>query len=770
MAGLSVSGIGSGIDWQSILDKLSEVEQQRLKPLTTSQTTYNKKLAAWQEFSSKLSSLKTASFDLKYSTSFNIFSASLTSSSSVSAGSLLSATASSSATKGSYQVVVTSRAEVEKLASGSFSSQTEDLGISGAILVNGKAVQVEATDSLDDLASKINSMNTSDANDIGVTAGVIQDSPGSFRLVLTSEGEGSDGISLGNGSAGDTLGSLGFNGTGTAVKNQTAGAALSDSFSSTSTSVEALLGIESQNLSGSVTINGKTVAIDLTDTLDTIKNNLNAAGISASIVSETSGTATTSRLKIEGMSSWTDNNNILQAIGVIEGNRNDLIGVTGGVGNTTDGTAAITSATNIVDIYGYLNNSPGDKITISGTKHDGTAVTADFAIDGTKTVGDLLSQVQTLFGDVTASITSDGKIQVLDNATGTSQLSVNLETTVLDPNGGVLDFGSFGEVGAVRKYVLQQGTDAAFTLDGLSMTSKTNTVTGAIPGVTLNLLGEDPNTAVTVNVGRDGAGIEAKVQAMLNSYNDVISYVNSQMTYNADAGTTGGPLFGDNALKSIKVKLQSAMMSAVGDSSIKYMTDIGITVGKDNKLSIDSTKFQSVLGTNFDDVVKLFSDSGSSENGQFHLASSGRTTVSGTYRIDISQLSGSGLDIAGQIDGLDATGYGDLLTLNNSASGANGLGIRYTGTSLTSTDFTFTRGIASLLESEAYALTDPLNGTATLQQNSMQTNIDAVKKKITDMQTIIDMKMALYKEQFIAMDAAVAQMQSMQTYLANQFD
>lgn len=771
MAGFSVSGIGSGIDWQSILDKLSQVEQQRLTPLTTSKTKYNKKLAAWQEFSGKLTSLKNASFDLKYATSFNVFSASLTSSSSVSAGSLLSATASSSAAKGSYQVVVTSRAQVEKLASGSFSSKSAALGISGTILVNGKAVRVENTDSLDGLATKINSMNTSDAGDIGVTAGVIQDSPGSYRLVLTSEGEGSDGISLGNGSTGDTLGSLGFNGTGTAVKNQAAGAAMSDALSSSTTSVEALLGIESQNLSGSVTINGKTVAIDLTDTLDTIKNNLTAAGVSASIESETSGDTTTYRLKVEGMSSWTDDNNILQAIGLIEGNRSDLIGVTGGVGNTTDGTTAINSATKIVDIYGYLSNSPGDKIAISGKKHDGTAVSADFAIDDTKTVGDLLSQIQTLFGEgVSASVTSDGKIQVIDSATGASQLSVNLQTTILDPNGGTLDFGSFGEVGAVRKYVLQQGTDAAFTLDGLSMTSKTNTVTTAIPGVSLNLLGEDPNTAVTVNVGRDGEGIQAKVQAMLNAYNDIIGYVNSQMTYNAEQGTTGGPLFGDNTLKSIKVKLQAAMMGAVGNSSIKYMTDIGITVGEDNKLSIDSTKFQSVLGTNFDEVVKLFSDSGYSDNSQFQLVSNGRSTRSGTYRIDITQASGEGLDIEGQIDGLNASGAGSLLSLNDSTSGANGLGIRYTGTAPASADFTFTRGIASLLESEVYALTDPLNGAATLQQNSVQTNIDAVSTKITDMQTIIDMKMALYKKQFLAMDSMVAQLQSLQSYLATQFD
>ena len=91
-----------------------------------------------------------------------------------------------------------------------------------------------------------------------------------------------------------------------------------------------------------------------------------------------------------------------------------------------------------------------------------------------------------------------------------------------------LSFGSFGQVGTVRKYVLQQGTDASFTVDGMSMTSSTNTVTTAIQGVTLNLLGADPNTTLTVNVGHDTQGIESEINAMISAYNSVMSYVNTQ--------------------------------------------------------------------------------------------------------------------------------------------------------------------------------------------------------------------------------------------------
>ena len=106
------------------------------------------------------------------------------------------------------------------------------------------AVQISSTDSLQDIENNINSLNTG-TTPSGVTANIVQDSSNTYRLELTSDTTGASGISLLNGSASDTLGSLGFNGTGTSIKNQVTGGAQSDSFSSSSTGVAALLGISS---------------------------------------------------------------------------------------------------------------------------------------------------------------------------------------------------------------------------------------------------------------------------------------------------------------------------------------------------------------------------------------------------------------------------------------------------------------------------------------------------------------------------------------------
>jgi flagellar hook-associated protein 2 len=778
---LSLTGLGTNIDWQSMLTELTDASEEALTPYNNQISVCNSQISAWQSFGGLLSTLQTASDALDTTgtsgtsgSGLDVYSANVTSSStSVSASSLLSATASSTASNGTYQVVIDNTAQAEKLGSGSFASETNALNISGTILVNDQAVQISSTDSLQDIENNINSLN-SGTTPSGVTADIVQDSSNTYRLELTSDTTGASGISLLDGSTTDTLGSLGFNGTGTVIKNEVTGGAQSDSFSSSSTGVAALLGISST--SGTVTINGKTVTIDTSDTLQTIQSEMAAAGIPASIVSSTSGSQTTYNLQIAGMTSYTDDNNVLQNLGLIQGNRDSTTGVTGSVANTTDGSTPITAATDITSIYGYNQYTSGDEITISGTTHSGTAVAAtNFAITPTTTVGDLLNEVQSLFGNVTASVTSTGQIQVIDNATGTSDLSVNLQASLQNADAGELNFGSFGTAGTVQQYVLQQGEDAAYTVDGASLTSSTNTVTNAIPGVTLNLLGADKNTTLTVNVAPDTQTIEDNVNTMLNAYNAVISYVNAQMTYTASSsttgttGTTGGPLFGDNTLKSIKSELQSAIMSQVGTGSMDYLADIGITANSTGSLSMNTTTFEDAISSNFSGVVNLLSNSATCSNSQFQYVYSNSNTQSGTYNINITQLSGTNQNIAGTIDGYTASGSGNNLALNNTASNANGLEISYTGTTVpASATVTVNRGIASLIDGLASEFTNSTTGTVTAQETGLQNQITSINGTVSQMQNTINQQMATLQQEFITMDSTVASLDSMQSYLTTQ--
>jgi flagellin-like hook-associated protein FlgL len=111
------------------------------------------------------------------------------------------------------------------------------------------------------------------------------------------------------------------------------------------------------------------------------------------------------------------------------------------VANTAGGTP-VTAATLLKDIDGYTGYSNADYIHLEGTDTDGNAVLDDtLTIDAATTIGDLLGKIEATFGDVTASIASDGKLKVVDNTSGASLLAVQVGVRNMDnSDDGTLQF------------------------------------------------------------------------------------------------------------------------------------------------------------------------------------------------------------------------------------------------------------------------------------------------------------------------------------------
>ena len=130
------------------------------------------------------------------------------------------------------------------------------------------------------------------------------------------------------------------------------------------------------------------------------------------------------------------------------------------IANTVDGNTAILASTAFADIFGAGSQS-GDTIRINGTTHDGSTLSRVFTIEdaATTTVGDLLSEVRSMFGgNVSANIDSEGRIVITDNQVGSS----NLTLTLIEENegGGSLNFGSIeveteGRLGLISRPVIE---------------------------------------------------------------------------------------------------------------------------------------------------------------------------------------------------------------------------------------------------------------------------------------------------------------------------
>jgi flagellar capping protein FliD len=654
MSGLmGVSGIASGVDWSSIITQLKELEYKKIDLVKSQQKTAQDKLSTWQSINTKLLSLKTVVGKINEPADFNLFSPALSSNTSKDADDLLSVTAGTSASRGTYNITVNSLAAAQKVSSQIFASDTTALGLSGDIVVNGKTVTVSATDTLSSLRDKINGVNTG-TDPSKVTASIVHYGTADYRLIFTSDEEGAAGMTLENGGAPDILGALGIS--------------------------------------------------------DTIR------------------------------------------------------GVTGDIANV-DGGVPITPSTLIKDIDGYTTWVSGDRITFLGTDTNGNTVNTNaFRIYSSTTVQNLLNAVEAAFGDVTAQVTADGRIQVIDNEAGDDQLRV-----ALDPAKPALNFDTdndFGAIYTIQTSEIQAGADASFAVDGVAVTRSSNTVDDLITGVTLNLKGADPATTVTVNVNRDYEKITEQITEFVTSYNDLIDTINEQLTYDTATQEPGGPLFGDSTLRSLKTSLVRTIVSQVPglDQNFSALGQVGINLDNDGNLAIDSDTLQGYLETNFEDVKNLFVTSTSSTNSAVTYIDHNYKTQAGTYNINITGVS----PVAGYFSAAgDASGSGEYLT--GISGNAQGLVVRYSGTGTGSIgSFTLTYGVAELLDRSLYQITDSTYGYLPDKQEAIQDTIKDYDETIATMEARVEKKMEELELRFIKMESAMSSMQSLSSWLSSQ--
>lgn len=232
---------------------------------------------------------------------------------------------------------------------------------------------------------------------------------------------------------------------------------------------------------------------------------------------------------------------------------------------------------------------------------------------------------------VTASVTSDAKGSRLVLVSNTSGANGNL--TVSSP---------------ATSFTTSAGVDAQLTVDGVPVDSSSNTVTGAISGVTLSLGAADPGDSVMISVEPDTTQASTAIQNFVTDYNALVGSINSQYT----VGSSGneGVLAGDSMLRSLQSSLFN-MVSASSSGSGQYVNlqSMGIEMQNDGTLQINASTLSSALSNNFSAVQNFFQSStgwGDIASKQM-LALTDPTT--GLVAADITGLNSTSQDITNQI-------------------------------------------------------------------------------------------------------------------------
>ena len=153
----------------------------------------------------------------------------------------------------------------------------------------------------------------------------------------------------------------------------------------------------------------------------------------------------------------------------------------------------------------------------------------------------------------------------------------------------------------------QVAADAIVKVDGVSFTRSSNTVSDVVPGLTLNLKATTASAA-SVDLVRDTSTIKTKIKALVTAYNDAVTIFTEVSDPKSTLETYGKTLLGDSTTRSLKAQLRSIMMSpsTTPGTSVGSLWQMGLTIDQTGVMSLDDTKLDAALASNYTDVVKTF--------------------------------------------------------------------------------------------------------------------------------------------------------------------
>jgi flagellar hook-associated protein 2 len=741
-SGIYFSGLSSGIDTDSIISKLMEIEKTQVTRLQTKQTDIATRQAALLSLKTQVATLSTASAALNSSTAFSAVTA--TSSNTA----VASVTATNSASAGTFNLAVSKLALAHKVGSTSISNATTALGWSaGTFVVNGKGVSVDSTDSLTSIASKINSA------DAGVTASVINGGTNNSYLTLTSTTTGADSkIQIADLSGSTIASNLGLLSGTTSYRETIDGGVTSIGLTSSNTALSSLFGTSSVGTK-TINLNGTDIAIDFdTATLADVANAINTsgAGVSASVRTDKNSSGdTVYKLDLKGVTSYTDSDKGLQALGVVQQSYASEISSAQDAEYSIDN-IAMTSSTNEISTV-----IPGVTLTLL-TANQTTPVTSTISL--ARDTATTLTKVKTFvqaYNAVQSFITTNSALDTSTYETGVlfgdsvaQQVENQLSDMVLNNVEG-LD-SKYTNMMALG---ISMGTDGTLTLDESAFTTALNSDADAVGKVfrasgtgSSDAITYVSNTSKTIGSGSSPYVIGVTQLATKGSYTGAVSQTSASTA--TETLTFTGTGFGSTPY-TLNLEIGSTLSTTISkintDATLK---DLVTAVDDGGTLKIISKKY----GTSGNFSVCSSLSAAADNSG---IGTSGEGTL-----LD-------GVNIAGTINGEAATGSGQFLTGVEGNSTTSGLQIEYTGTTTGSNvgTISFAKGIGSRLFDLISTYTDSVNGLFTTTDAELTTQTNELSDQITALDDQLATKEQELRDKFSAMETAMENLKTQQAQL-----
>ena len=386
-----------------------------------------------------------------------------------------------------------------------------------------------------------------------------------------------------------------------------------------------------------------------------------------------------------------------------------LVTADGDYSAITDDVGGLASTTGTLTFkFGTTDYTPGSDTYTSFTPNaekSSKSVTID---SSNNTLAGVRDAVNSADIGVRASIVFDGGDYRLTFASEDTGVNNSLEITVDDGDGTDTDTSGLSRLAfnnsATNLTQTVAAVDADLEINGLSIASSSNTLTEAIPDVTLNLLSADASKPFTLDIKQDANVVTNAVNNFVTGYNSLVTTISAIAGYDAET-QQGGILLGDSTTRSIIRQVRTTLNSALDGlgATTTTFSALGISTNRDGTLTVDQSKLSAAVASDANAVSSLFALSGALTSSQLTYISATSDTQAGDYAVNITSAATQGAYTGATF------GYSGTITIDGDS---DSLGISVDGVS--SDTITLTQG-AYTGAALATELQTRINGDANLQ-------------------------------------------------------
>jgi flagellar hook-associated protein 2 len=442
-----------------------------------------------------------------------------------------------------------------------------------------------------------------------------------------------------------------------------------------------------------------------------------------------------------------------------------------------------------------FNSLTDDMTTLGVTPGTMTLNGQAIVVSGSDTLADVRDKINVSGAGVTATIvsasdTSHYLVLNSDETGSTNAMAFTGDFTFGDSLG--LTQNDDGTI----KTTLATAQNAIIDVNGITgIERSSNTIDDVIEGLTLSVFAAETDTEITIDIENDLSQVKTKIGEFVDSYNAIRDFITDQRT-ESDRDGDGDEEFGVLAFDGTMTQISQRMGQLVSQEiqgladGYQSLSQIGISINEDFKLEVNDSDLDNKLLNNVEDVRKLFGfDFQSSDSRVTFISHDGSPTytVDGSNAVEPYYLNIGGIDAGGQItsatistssgngtvnDGSVSSLAGKVLTISDS-TGANGLTVLYNGEdssgSVEDIELRYTRGVADQL---FYFFDDLTKAGGSFDQVTEQFDVqkEDYEAQITTLEARIEVTRASLEARFIAMETALAQLNSTRDTLTQYTD